>query len=163
MAEIAVAALDQFGLAAILPHRGVGAEALGAAPGVAINPGPVSSAGSDFALWGVAPGQWLAHRETAAPDWAEQLGETLQGLATVIDQSSGYALIRVSGADAQRVLQKGLPVDLAALGPGAVVVSAIAHIGMVVHWRAADCFEIAVFRSFATSFREWLDSAIAAL
>ena len=91
------------------------------------------------------------------------LGERLSGVADVVDQSSAYVLWQVSGADAQRLLQKGLPVDLAELTPGATVVSTIAHIGVIVHCPAPCTYHLASFRSFALSFRGWLDASIAAL
>jgi sarcosine oxidase subunit gamma len=146
VADIALSERVDFGLASILPHAGIGAEALGA-----------------VTLWPVAPGQWLAHADAAAPDWADTLGERLADVAVVVDQSSAYVLWHIAGADAQRLLQKGLPVDLANLAPGAVIVGAIAHIGVIVHCLAPDRFHLAVFRSFALSFRDWLQASIAAL
>lgn len=143
MADIALIEQTGFGLASVIAH------------GAAV----FDTAG----LWPVAPGQWLAHAEAASPDWAERLGDDLAGRATVIDQSSAYVLWQVTGADAQRLLQKGLPVDLATLTPGAVVVSAIAHIGVIVECAAPDRYHLAVFRSFAHSFRDWLQAGIAAL
>ena len=146
MADIAVTEVLDFGLANVLPVPGVGA---------------LDDAG--VTLWPVAPGQWLAYAQTAVPDWAETLGEQLSGHATVVDQSSAYVLWRINGADAQRLLQKGVPVDLATLSPGAVVVSAIAHIGVIVHCVAHDQFHLAVFRSFALSLRDWLNASVASL
>lgn len=143
MADIALTELVDFGLASVV-SRG----------------GGTPDAGT---LWAVAPGQWLAFAQTAAPDWAEALGEALAGVADVIDQSSAYVLWHVTGADAQRLLQKGLSVDLAALEPGTTVVSAIAHIGVIVHCPALGTFHLATFRSFALSLRDWLDASIAAL
>jgi len=54
-------------------------------------------------------------------------------------------------------------VDLSAIAPGAVIVSAIAHLGVIVHHTAPNTFHVFVFRSFAVNFREWLDTSIAAL
>ncbi len=161
MADVTVTEARGFGLASVLARAG--ADALGAALGFAVGRGPVTSAGESLALWGTGPGQWLAHTPDAAPDWAERLGETLADLAAVVDQSSAYVLLTIAGADARRLLQKGLPVDLAALAPGAVVVSTIAHLGVIVHQAAPDRYDLAVFRSFAGSMREWLDVSIASL
>ncbi len=127
----------------------------------------VSSSGAvpsdTAAMWPVAPGQWLAYTETASPDWAETLGEQLAGVASVVDQSSAYAQWRITGADARRLLQKGLSVDLSVMAPGAVLVSAIAHVGVIVHCAAPETMHVFVFRSFAANFRDWLDASIAAL
>lgn len=143
MADIAIAQADDFGLASVV------------APGAV----PLAVA----AMWPVAPGQWLAFGETGSPAWADDLAGQLAGLATVIDQSSAYTLFRISGADARRLVQKGLPVDLATLAPGAVVVSAIAHVGVIVRVAAADSLQILVFRSYAATFRDWLAASVAAL
>jgi methylglutamate dehydrogenase subunit D len=165
VADIRVSDVTGFGLATILLRRGTDAAALGAALGFPVTPGPVSSAGADLALWGTGPGQWLAFADSAAPDWAERLGERLADVAEVVDQSGAYSLLQIAGDDARRLLQKGLPVDLSpgAFVPGAVVVSAAAHIGVIVHQITPTSFHIAVFRSFAGSFRDWLEPSIAAL
>ena len=81
----------------------------------------------------------------------------------MVDQSSAYSLLQITGADARRLLQKGVPVDLSALAPGAVVVSVIAHVGVIVHQIGPESFHLAIFRSFAGGFRDWLDASIAAL
>lgn len=169
MADIALTEMIDFGLASVLSRAEVKEKEPSPLPfrggagggGSPLGRSPEAEGLEEF--WAVAPGQWLAFAATAAPDWAETLGERLAGVADVIDQSSAYVLWQVTGGDAQRLLQKGLPVDLAALAPGATVVSAIAHIGAIVHCRAPDSYYIAVFRSFALSFRNWLDASVAAL
>lgn len=114
-------------------------------------------------LWPTGPGQWLAHAPDAAPDWAEAL-EALAGPdVAVIDQSGAYRLYAIEGADAHAFLQKALAVDLSAhaFPAGAVVVSQIAHIGVIVRHDAPGRFTCAVFRSFAGSFANWFDHALA--
>ncbi len=165
MADISITRPTGFGLASVLSRRGVATDALSAALGFAVAAGPMASRGANMTLWGTGPNQWLAHAPVAAPDWAEALGETLTGLAGVVDQSGAYGLFTLAGAAARPLLQKGLPVDLAptVFTPGTVAVSAIAHIGVTVHCAAPDTYDLAVFRSFSASFREWLDTAIASL
>lgn len=163
MVEIAVNQVTGFGLANVLPRAGVAPDAIGAALGFPVATGPVTSAGDDIALWGNAPGQWLAFTPAGAPDWADRLGQKLADTAAVVDQSSAYSLFQITGADAQRLLQKGLPVDLAALAPGAVVVSMIAHLGVIVQFAAPGDYRLAVFRSFTGGLRHWLDASIPAL
>jgi methylglutamate dehydrogenase subunit D len=169
VADITVREMTGFGLATILPRRGVGAEALGSALGFPVTGGAFSSsgasAGEGLALWGTGPGQWLAFADLGTPGWADALGETLVDVAAVVDQSGAYSLLHIAGSDARRLLQKGLPVDLSpgAFAPGAVVVSAVAHIGVIVHQDSPTSFHLAVFRSFAGSFRHWLEPSIAAL
>jgi len=118
-----------------------------------------------MALLGTGPNQWLAYTEAASPEWAEALGDRLAATAAVVDQSGAYTMLQITGADARRCLQKGLSVDLSpsACPPGTVVVSTIAHIGVIVHHAAPDRFHCFIFRSYTTSFREWLDTTIAAL
>lgn len=159
MAEVSITRLAGFGLATILPAKGVEPAQIGAALGIPLAPGARASGDGALALLGTGPGQWLACAKAAAPDWADALGERLAGLAGVVDQSGGYELFCLSGADALRVVQKGMPVDLspAAFAPGAVAVSAIAHIGVIVHHVAPGVLHLAVFRSFAASFLHWLD------
>lgn len=163
MVDVSVRELAGFGLANVLPRAGIGPDALGAALGFAVISAPVASEGAGLALWGTGPGQWLAFADAAAPDWAEALGDRLAGLAAVVDQSSAYTLLQITGADARRLLQKGVPVDLSALAPGAVVVSVIAHVGVIVHQIGPESFHLAIFRSFVGGFRDWLDASIAAL
>lgn len=165
MADVAIGEAVHFGLASVLPYAGVGPAALSAALGFEVVSAPVESAGDGVTLWGTGPNQWLAHTSVAAPDWAEALGKTLSGVAAVVDQSGAYAGLSISGSDARRLLQKGLAIDLSpqVFVPGAVAVSVIAHIGVIVHHAAPGTYDLAVFRSFSTSFREWLDAAVAAL
>ena len=114
-------------------------------------------------LWPTGPGQWLAHADDAAPDWADALAVRAGEHAAVIDQSGAYRLFAIEGADAHAFLQKAMAVDLSAhaFPEGAVVVSMIAHIGVIARHDGPGRFTIAVFRSFADSFVEWFDHAVA--
>ena len=90
----------------------------------------------------------------------------LSGLASLSDQSSAYAVFRLSGLGARTLLQRGVSIDLdpAAFSPGSAATSVISHIG-VIFWQLdnAPTYEVAVFRSLARSFRHWLDSVAATL
>ena len=163
MVDVSVDQMTGFGLANVLPRAGLGADAVGAALGFTVAKGPMTSTGDGLALWGNAPGQWLAYCDSAGPDWADALGEKLSDTAAVVDQSSAYSLFHVTGGDAQRLLQKGLPVDLAALAHRAIVVSTIAHLGVIVQFAAPGDYKLATFRSFTNAMRHWLDASIAAL
>ncbi|WP_420384388.1 sarcosine oxidase subunit gamma [Novosphingobium sp.] len=163
MVDISVQQLTGFGLANVLPRRGVAPDAIGTALGMTVGEGPVTSVGETLALWGNAPGQWLAYTGIASTDWADDLAHKLAGTAAVVDQSSAYVLFNLTGIDAQRLLQKGLPVDLATLEPGAVVVSTIAHLGVIVQFGAPGDYFLATFRSFTGALRHWIDASIAAL
>lgn len=149
MADIAIIERTGFGLATVLLAHGA--------------EGPVQA--SDLTLLPTGRGVWLAYAPDAAPDRADGLALRLEGRAHVVDQSAAYVLFAVSGADACRLLQKGMSVDLDPLvwPPGAVVVSAIAHIGVIAH--RIDLYHIHLFtaRSSAASLRHWLGAACAAL
>lgn len=149
-----------FSLATVMARRGVGAQAIGSALGVTPPDGARLTTNGELALLGVGPDTWLALTHEARPDAAERLSVALKGLASVSDQSSGYVVLRLSGPGARIALQRGAAIDLHddAFGPGSVAVTMIAHIGVIV-WRpdAAPAYDVALFRSFAGSFRHWLD------
>lgn len=166
MAEtVTVTEPQGFAAATVMARRGVGADAVGAALGLALTSGAAWSRGSDLALIGTGPGTWLALAATAPPTsaWPEELGRRLAGLAAVSDQSGAYLIYGVSGPSARRLLERGVFLDLdpAAFGPGAAATTVIAHVGVIL-WRESDdeaAFHVAVPRSFGGSFRHWLDAA----
>jgi heterotetrameric sarcosine oxidase gamma subunit len=154
-----------FGLASVMARKGVSARSIADALGVPAVDGPRWSNNGDLVLLGSGPGTWLALGEGPA-DHAHRLQAGLGPLASVADQSGAYVILRISGPEARTVLQRGAPVDLhpATFGPGSVATTVIAHIGVVI--RQLDdtaAYEVAVFRSYAASFRHWLGQAVAAL
>lgn len=150
------------GMATIMARREVAARAIAEALGCPVVDGPILSGSHGLALVGTGPGTWLAVAEGAGPDWADDLAARLGGLASVSDQTGGYVVYRIDGPDARRLLQRGMAIDLhpSALAADAVMTTAIAHVGVTV-WPCADgtAFDLAVFRSFAHSLREWLAAA----
>ncbi|HEX7390353.1 MAG TPA: sarcosine oxidase subunit gamma family protein [Acidiphilium sp.] len=155
-----------FGLATITARKGVAAGAIGQALGLVAPAGPVWTAAEGVMLLGTGPGVWLAHAETVSPFWGDGLRQRLAGLAAVSDQSGACVVLRLSGAGARIALRRGASIDLdpAAFRPDAVVVTAIAHIG-VTFWQvdAVPTYDIAVPRSFIGSFHHWLDVTAAAI
>ena len=152
-----------FGLATVMARKGMAPAAIGAALGIDVRDGPYCSIGEGIALLGTGPGSWLAHADAAPTDWAAGLRERLGPLASVSDQSGGYVIFRLSGPGARTVLHRGATIDFhpAAVAPGAVATTVIAHIGVVI--RQIDdvpSYDIALFRSFAGSFRHWLDATV---
>jgi methylglutamate dehydrogenase subunit D len=115
-------------------------------------------------IW-AGPGRWLARTsaQTGASLEAMLRGE-LSGVASVINQTDGRCVFRISGANLREVLAKGLPIDLdpRAFGPGDTALSLIGHIN-VHFWQVdrAPTYDFAVPRSFAASFCEWLFAAAA--
>jgi heterotetrameric sarcosine oxidase gamma subunit len=115
---------------------------------------------------GTGPGAWLVVAE-AADDLAGSLARALDGMASVADQSSGYAVLRLAGPALREVLEKGIALDLheAAFGPDAAAVTMVAHIGIIL-WRADEgrggsSIEVAVPRSTFGSFWSWLAGSAA--
>lgn len=118
----------------------------------------VTGANTSFA-WAGAD-QWLA----IAPDPDKrdlefELRDLLNGTASVVDQTDGRSVVRISGTKARDVLSKGLPIDLhpSVFQPGQVAITHVSHIGAI-FWQvdAVPTYEVAVFRSFTESFADWL-------
>lgn len=153
-------------LATVMARRGVAVEGIGDALGLAVPKGPGTARAGLLTLVGTGPGTWLAVQEGDEGDFAEHLSARLAGLASVSDQSSGYAIFRLSGPAARTLLQRGLAIDLhpEAFAPGSAATSQIAHMGVIL-WQvdATPTYDIALFRSYAHSFRHWLDTGLAAL
>lgn len=123
-----------------------------------------TSAGSVGFVW-AGPSQWLAFDRSAVPHSFEpRLRATLAGMASVMDQSDGRTVVRVRGPRARDALAKGVLIDLhpSVFQPGHAAVTTVAHIGVHM-WQldAAPTYELAMFRSFAVSFWEWLVDAAA--
>jgi sarcosine oxidase subunit gamma len=129
---------------------------------------PVIVRAGEIAFAGMGPNYWLAVSEGAGPLFAASLRQIVAPLASVADQSGGYAVFRVGGYAVRDVLAKGFQIDLhpRAFEPGAAATTIVAHIGATM-WRCEDnsdgsaCFEIALFRSLAKSFATWFSSSAA--
>jgi len=150
-------------LATIMARQGVDAAAVGAALGLAAPIRPERRAGGGLELVATGPGQWLAVADAPASPWPEVLESRLGGLASVSDQSGAYVVWRIAGPGARALCQRGVAIDLHpdAFPPGAAATTVIAHLGVVL-WRledpnAPETFEVAVFRSYAQSFRHWFE------
>ncbi|CAN5259540.1 hypothetical protein BH11PSE4_BH11PSE4_24530 [soil metagenome] len=164
--SLTITELPAMGIATIMSRKGVTSAAIGAAIGIQPPDGPSRVGAEQLVLIGSGPGTWLAFAETPGPTWPSQLAEQLVGLASVSDQSGSYAIFRIAGDDARKLLQAGASIDLHpdVFRPGSVATTVIAHIGVIL-WQMdrSPTFEIATFRSYALSFRRWLDVTAAAL
>ena len=121
--------------------------------------------GNDMGFIGTGPGQWLVVSGVLGHETlAEELATTLKGLASISDQSSGRAVIRISGPRARDVLAKGLGIDLdpRVFVGGSAATSIISHMGVLV-WREdeTESYHVALFRSGADSFWRWLTASAA--
>jgi methylglutamate dehydrogenase subunit D len=134
--------------------------------GIALPSGPRRVSNGTQAFVGIGPGVWLAEFKQAGPSMAAELASSLVGLASVADQTGAYAVLRVAGDSAREVLSRGAFIDFdpSAFGPGSAAVTTISHIGVLI-WQVDDVptFEVALFRSYATSFWHWMTTTCAAL
>jgi sarcosine oxidase subunit gamma len=165
-AGVTVQPLSGLGLASVLARRGKSAELAARVStlyGVTAPEGPRRAYLGSVALVGIAPGGWLAISEADHSDWAIDLAENLKGLASVSDQSDGYAALRVQGPAVRDMLAKGVFLDLHpdAFPPGAAAVTIVAHIGVILWRRDAETFEILCFRSNAYSLWHWVEESAA--
>lgn len=129
--------------------------------------GPHRSASGDVAFIGTAPGAWLAIHERVGNAFANILADATAGLASISDQSDGYAVLRLRGPRVREALCKLVPIDLHpnAFAVGAVAATVASYIGTTI-WRLDDqagsaVFEMAVYRSMADSFWSALSASAA--
>ncbi|MFC5068931.1 sarcosine oxidase subunit gamma [Flaviflagellibacter deserti] len=130
--------------------------------GINLPASPSRAGTDDLAFIGIGPGVWLAAGSSSS-GFTSMLANDLEGLASVSDQSSGYAVLRLSGPKARTLLQKGVPIDLhpSVFRPEKAAVTVIAHIGCMLWQTDEGAFEVAVFRSMAGSFHHWLAASAA--
>ena len=159
---VQIAQRDGFGLATLHVRR-AGREMLALhlreRLGIELPKGPLRTTAGGRALIGTGPGTWLATSEGEGNAFATSLREAVGDLASVVDQSDGYAVLRLSGSRARDAMRKLVSVDLHAhvFKVGGAAVTPAGHVGATL-WRLEDApdgsavFEIAVFRSYAGSF-----------
>ena len=136
----------------------------------------------NIACLATGPGQWLVVVEPSArdalaaavstpePDLGTALEQVLQAqcgdTASVTDQTGSRIRFAVTGSRANELLSRGVAIDLhpTRFAVGAVAVTAIGHMGVcLVKVDAAPTYHLLVARSYADSFRHWLQAAAAGL
>jgi len=131
---------------------------------IALPVGPKWTANNGIAFLGTGPGKWLAISETHDVAFVRNLETQLQGQASVVEQSGGLGVLRLTGPALLDTLEKGVQIDLApeVFPAGSVAVTSIAHIGATL-WNVDDgpTIDIAVARSLAGSFQHWLEVSAA--
>ena len=168
-----VIALDRDGLGLATVHVRQGrnaalAERVRECFGTELPQGPRRIAVGGLAFAGIGPQAWLAAREQGGNAFAESLKAAIGDLASVSDQSDGYAVLRLTGPKLRETLSKVVPIDLhpRAFEPGDVVSTLASHIGATL-WRLDDAadglpvIEVAVFRSLAADFWHALSDSAA--
>jgi methylglutamate dehydrogenase subunit D len=115
-----------------------------------------------IALLGTGPDKWLAINDTRDTEFVSNLETQLQGFASVVEQSDGLGVLRLSGPALSETLAKGVQIDLApaAFPTGSVAVTSIAHIGATL-WKVDDqpTIDVAVARSLSNGFLHWLEAS----
>src|SRR6185437_14176558 len=155
-------------ICSVLARRGAGdrlARAIQSEFALELPPTPRHTGNDSLAFAWAGPGQWLALGERmTGPALEQKLRAAAGDAASIVDQSHGRALIRVTGPRAREALAKGVLIDLhpRAFGPGSAASTVVSHIGMH-FWQvdAAPTYEIAVASSLALAFLEWLTEAAA--
>jgi heterotetrameric sarcosine oxidase gamma subunit len=156
-----VSVRDGLGLATVLARKGKSAaltQRLREHFGIELPQGPHRTTAGDLALAGTGPGAWLATRDRGGNAFAESLMRTIGDLASVSDQSDGYAVLRLAGPKVGDTLCKLVPIDVhpRAFKIADVAATVAAHIGATL-WRLEDgadgspVFEIAIYRSYAAN------------
>jgi len=167
---VVVSEVREVGLATVTARKGQGralVDAARSAFGVELPDLPRCVAGRDMAFIWSGPDQWLAYRHPApAAGMEAALAVSFAGLASIVDQSHGRTLLRVTGPRVRDALAKGIAIDLhpREFKTGYAAVTAVAHIG-VHFWQTDDrpTYDFAVPRGFALSFWHWLEASAAEL
>lgn len=162
-AGVTVGELRGAGLATVTARKGQRAallEAARSAYGLELPATPRRAEGRDVAFIWLGPDQWLACSASAPLGGMEALlAAPFAGLASIVDQSHGRTLLRVTGPHVRDALAKGLPIDLhpRAFKAGDAAATLVSHISVHL-WQIDDTptYEFAVARSLAQSFWHWL-------
>lgn len=146
-------------------RRGALLDAARSAFGAELPATPRRAEGRDIAFIWSGPDQWLAYKHPAPAEGIEAfLARPFAGLASVVDQSHGRTLLRVTGPHVRDALAKGVPIDLhpRAFKAGGAAATLISHIPVHL-WQIDDRpgYEFAVARSLAQSFWHWLEASAA--
>jgi sarcosine oxidase subunit gamma len=165
VAGVIATPIEHCGIATVIARHDAGralADYFISSHGVTPPARPAVATGRNCTLVWEGPDQWLAVSRDRT--WPAKLAAELGGIAGVSDQSGGRALLHLRGVRMRDVLAKGCPIDLhpRAFAAGDAAVTIIAHIGVHL-WRlpSDDGLHVAVFRSMAGSFWNWLHASAA--
>jgi heterotetrameric sarcosine oxidase gamma subunit len=162
---------DGLGLATIIVRRGQLeplAQRIRENYDIELPRGSIRASAREVAFLGVGPDSWLASKERGGNDFAASLRAAVGPIASVSDQSDGYAVLRLSGSKVREALAKLSLIDLhpRTFRPGDAASTVASHIGVTL-WRSDDApdgssvFEIAMFRSLAAEFWQALSESAA--
>ena len=131
--------------------------------------GPFCDLGEGVDALGIGRRRWMFIRYHPDETFVGDVTTAFDGLAAVCDQSDAYVIFELTGKCVRPALAKGVPVDLhpKSFTSGDIAVTNVAHINVVL-WQLASpaapaiasslttCFCVAVPRSYAGSFTEFL-------
>jgi sarcosine oxidase subunit gamma len=127
-------------------------------------PGRSAAAGLHRALW-VQPDSWLIEAPAGqAGTLAAELAARLAGLASVVDQSHGRCVLRISGAHARDVLARICRLDTheRAFAPGRSAATLIGHVSCMLHQiDDAPTYDLLVGSTFSAWLLDELTTAAA--
>jgi heterotetrameric sarcosine oxidase gamma subunit len=126
---------------------------------------PAYGAKDGVGFIGTGPGRWLALASgQEGAGFEAGLRDVLDGLGAVTDQSDALVVLELSGPNIARALAKGVTLDLhpSVFSTGSAAVTVVNHIGVTL-WQTDDAptYRLAVPRSYAGSFMEWLTASAA--
>ncbi len=123
---------------------------------------PDTSTGGDITCLYMSPSEWLI-LSNQKKSLCKKLATALKGqAANVIDVSSAWAVVELSGEHAEGFLSSGCSLDLHAnrFAEGRCAPTKISNIDVVIRRPAADStYQIMVDRSLAADLWAWLHSA----
>ncbi|MFC0239457.1 sarcosine oxidase subunit gamma [Rhodopseudomonas telluris] len=156
--------IERRGIAAVMARKGRFADLAARVQvdyGVTLQDAPKRVSGERVAFIGVGPGKWLAVSQRTEPGFLAVLAAQLDGLASVVEQSDGLAVLHLSGPALPSLLEKGFQIDCAALGDDGAAVTSVHHVGVTI-WATGDGdVAIAVARSLVGGLLHWLDASAA--
>lgn len=119
----------------------------------------------DYRIYWLGPDEWLVITPTGqAGKLQAELQAALAGVfSSVVDNSSGLTLVRITGDNAANLLARDCPLDLhpREFKPGQCAQTRLAKAGMTIApLREGGGFEIIIRRSFADYIGLWMQDAL---
>ncbi|WP_420131785.1 sarcosine oxidase subunit gamma [Rhodopseudomonas sp.] len=163
-AGIVATPIERRGIATVMARKGRATELAArvqADYGVALQDVPKRVGSERVTFIGIGPGKWLAVSQRSGPGFAAVLAAQLDGLASVVEQSDGLAILHLSGPALPSLLEKGFQIDCAAFGADGAAVTSVHHVGATI-WATGDGgVSIAVARSLVGGLLHWLEVSAA--
>lgn len=119
----------------------------------------------DYRIYWLGPDEWLVITPTGQTGKVQsQLQTALDGVfSSVVDNSSGLTLVKITGDNAAKLLARDCPLDLhpREFKPGQCAQTRLAKAGMTIApLRDGSGFEIIIRRSFADYLGLWIKDAL---